>query len=648
MKLQFRAIPVVLIALAIAATAAKKGTDPTIITVNGKDVPLSEFEYLYHKNNTQQTQPQTVDEYLQLFINYKLKVADAEANGIDTTKAFIDELNGHRHELAKPYMRDTTVEARLVDVVLKRMDHIVDVHHIMVKKGKTPAENRTAWNRLDSIRDEILAGRADFADMADKYSVDPQVKRNHGHMGKVIPNVYPYTFEDVAYATPVGSISEVMETPFGYHIIKVESVTPNPGKVKVSHILKFTRGKSPADTLVAKAKIDSIYNIVKNSPATSFATVAHIESEDRGTAARGGELPWFGVGRMVPEFEKVAFELADGQVSAPFRTAYGYHIIYKTAHQDTINPTEEKANILKAIRHDDRNLLPAKAKLEEYKKLYNAKLDKKGLGKVNKMFKDVVSVDSARIASLRGLDNINVASVGDVKIKVSDVAPAMSNMSGLNGKQFYDEFVSETERQLSNATSEVAIERLSETNSDYRDLIKEYRDGILLFEVSNRNVWERAAKDTEGLEKFFEANRSKYSWSKPHYKGYVIFATSDSISNSAQAWLQANPIAGEQLVSKLREQFGRNIKVERVLAEKGENNIIDNIAFDGPKPDLTRNKWAFYFDYLGKVIDQPEEARDVKGAASGDYQQLLEKQWLDELRAKYPVKVNEAVLKQVK
>ncbi len=648
MKLKFCAVPLALAALAVVATAAKKETDPTILTVNGKNVPLSEFEYLYNKNNTQQTQPQTVDEYLQLFINYKLKVADAEAHGIDTTKAFIEELDGHRRELAKPYMRDTTVEAELVNNVLDRMDHIMDVHHIMVKKGNTPAERRASWNKLDSIRKEIVAGRADFAEMADKYSVDPQAKRNHGHMGKVIPNVYPYQFEDVAYSTPVGSISEVMETPFGYHIIKVEAQLPNPGKVKASHILKFTRGKSPADTLIAKAQIDSLYNLLKEAPASVFASVARMESEDRGTAMKGGELPWFGPGRMVPEFEKVAFELKDGEVSAPFRTAYGYHIIRKTAHQDTVNRAEERANVLNAIRHDDRNLLPEKKKLEEYKTIYKAKLDKKGLDKVKKSLKGVAAVDSASFEGLKALGNVTVASVGGQKIAADEVIKDMSARADLDGAQYYEEFVAATEKTLDKVTADVAIERLAEMNADYRNLVKEYRDGILLFEVSNRNVWDRAAKDTEGLEKFFNDNRAKYTWSKPHYKGYVIFGTTDSIASAAQEWLQKNPVPGDELVAKMREQFGRNVKVERVLAEKGENNIIDNIAFEGPMPDMSKSKWAFYFDYLGKVIDQPEEARDVKGAASGDYQQLLEKQWIEELKAKYPVKVNDAVLKQVK
>lgn len=237
-------LPVAAIAvIAIAVSAKQKAdADATLLTVNGKAVPVSEFEYLYNKNNNQQIERQTPEEYLEMFINYKLKVADAEANGIDTTKAFKDELEQHRLELAKPYLKDMDVENALINDIYGHMDRLVDVSHVMLRKGNTPEQNDSVKHMLDSIRTLIVTGKETLEDMALKYSIDPQAKRNKGHMGWMKANTYPYTFENMAYATPEGEISQVMETPFGFHIIKVHGFKANPGKVNASHILKLTAG----------------------------------------------------------------------------------------------------------------------------------------------------------------------------------------------------------------------------------------------------------------------------------------------------------------------------------------------------------------------------------------------------------------------
>ncbi|MDE6528768.1 MAG: hypothetical protein K2L78_06970, partial [Muribaculaceae bacterium] len=202
-------------------------------------------------------------------------------------------------------------------------------------------------------------------------------------------------------------------------------------------------------------------------------------------------------------------------------------------------------------------------------------------------------------------------------------------------------------RNLDNALVEAERQSLADTNPDYSNLLNEYRDGMLLFEVSDRKVWSKAKQDKEGLENYFRAHRDKYRWDKPRYKGYVVFATSDSVMNSARNYLAEHTIASDSLVVTLRKQFGKDVKIEKVIAAQGENEITDYLGFGGTKPE-SKGKWAWYFPFRDKVLDAPEEAADVRGAVTGDYQNLLEEQWIEQLKTKYPAKINKKVLKKAK
>ena len=278
------------IVLAAAGIAQAKGNEsPVLMTINGKPVTLSEFEYLYHKNNSQQVSTQPIDEYLQMFITYKQKVADAEAEGIDKSQAFQNEFEGYRRDLAEPYLRVQAVEDSLVNAIYDRMKEEVDVSHIMIaSRGAeiNPAEQKT---RLDSIRNAIIAG-ADFEQLARRFSIDRSVIRNGGHMGYITATKFPYTFEDAAYTTPVGQISPVIETPFGYHIVKVHNRRPARGQVLVEHILKLTQGLPETEAAAKKAQIDSIATLLANGG--DFEAIARQESEDPGSKREGGRLNW--------------------------------------------------------------------------------------------------------------------------------------------------------------------------------------------------------------------------------------------------------------------------------------------------------------------------------------------------------------------
>lgn len=630
---------------AACAVAAKSAGDQVLMTINKKPVSLGEFEYLYHKNQSQQLASQPIEEYLEMFVTYKQKVTDAEAEGIDKSEAFQNEFDGYRRDLSAPYLEDRAVEDSLVNAIYERMKTDVDVSHIMVASRGENVDRGAQRQRLDSIRTAILAG-SDFEQLARRFSIDPAVSRTGGRMGIIPVMRLPFQFEDAAYATAVGEISPVIETPFGFHIVKVNAKTPARGQVLVEHILKLTQGLSDAEAAAKKAQIDSLYTVV-TADSANFADVARRESEDPGSRREGGRLPWFGAGQMVPEFEAISFELPVGGISKPVQTAYGYHIVHKLDARGVDTKDNLTPQIKSALSRDDRSAWPRQRKVAQLRKKYNARIDARTLQAVDDEITANGGLDSTLMARYIN-DNRTIALIGKQEIPVSEIVAEMYGpLRGSIDDQLarFAEFVN---GNLDNAVIEAERNALAETNTDYRNLLNEYRDGMLLFEVSDRKVWSKAKKDREGLENFFKANRDRYSWDKPRFKSFIVFATSDSIAQAAQAFLAENPQAPDNVATALRQKFGsKEIKVEKVIASKGENAITDYLGFGGEKPEAT-GKWAYYFPYLNKVLEAPEEAADVRGAVTGDYQNYLEQQWIGELKKLYPAKINKKVLKQAK
>ncbi len=634
--------------ICVLAISAKGDSDHVLMTVNKKPVKASEFEYLYRKNNTQQATVQPIDEYLDLFVVYKLKVAAAEAAGIDQAEAFKNEFAGYRRDLSEPYLTDEHARDSIVRLIYDRLAEEVKVSHIMINKGANAAEAANQKAKLDSLRNEIIAGNVDFAAAADQYSIDPSVVRNHGDQGYVSSGMFPYTFEDAVFETAVGDISPVIETPFGYHIVKVFDRRKNPGMVKVQHILKLTVDLPEAEQAIKKHEIDSIYALLKSG--ADFDSIAVKESEDPGSARMGGNLDWFGTGRMVPEFEKVSYELKNGEISEPVRTSYGWHIV-KRLDWKGLDPFEVlEPRISDFIDRDERRYIPVRIKQAQLRKKYEMTVNN-----------DIVEAIRAEIVAAGGLDSALVAQLSEdnreiISLKgdnqgatVSDVFEVLPpNFSDLNADQAFDLINKRIDDVATEATTEAERNNLYFENAEYRNLLNEYRDGMLLFEISDQNVWSKSKNDVEGLNAFFEANKQKYAtWKAPKFKGYVVFATSDSIKTLAEKYLADNEVEKANLVETMRKQFGNDVRVERVLAAQGDNAIIDGLAFGGEAPALT-GKWTTCFAYDGKIIDQPEEPADCRGEVTTDYQNVLEKQWVEQLRKAYPVKINKKTFKKIK
>lgn len=632
---------------ALGAVAAPPAEDPVLMTVDGLDVRAGEFEYLFKKNNSQQMQPQTVGEYVDMFVDYKLKVADARRAGIDTTATFLAEFNKFRNELAAPYLRDQTVEDKLVNEAYSHLCKDVKVSHIMLAVDRRAGNDLAVSAELNRIRREILKGDITFEEAAKKYSVDRPTAQNGGEMGWISAGRYPWPFEQAAYDTPKGGLSKIIDSGFGYHLIRVEDERPSKGEVHASHILKLTRDVPKEELPAQKAAIDSIYEVV--AAGADFADVATRESQDPGSARRGGDLGWFGSGMMVAEFDSVAFALADGEISKPFTTAFGYHIIKRHGHRG-VEPLEDaKMKIMQWMSRDERADEPRRARYKQLADKYGIlEMKANQMALKQKLIDKGLVCDSAALAAL-AVDQTPLVRIGD-----QDLVSVAQAYAALDGREFRS--AAETATAIIDKAREMtddiirdrAVSELETDNADYRNLVNEYRDGIMLFEISNRNVWDRASKDKEGLENYFRKNKSKYAWDKPRFKSYVLFAASDSLLDVAAAYADSlSTDDPETFVADMRKHFGKSIKIERVIAAQGENAITDYLAFGGEKPEAKNRRWSAYRAYKGRLLDQPEEAADVRGAATTDYQALLEKEWVKSLHKKYKVKINKKVLKQL-
>jgi peptidyl-prolyl cis-trans isomerase SurA len=634
------------LAFAIAALTAKK-SDPVLMTINGKPVYQSEFEYLYNKNNAQQVQPQTLDEYVQMFVDYKLKVADAEAAGRDTTAAFIKEYNDFRNELAAPYMTDSTVLNKLINDAYSHHSEEVMVSHIMIAAPKNKKDGNKAQAMLDSLRTSIISGKANWNDVAATYSIDRGTKDRGGSMGWITPGRLPWNFEEAAYNTAKGEISPVINSGFGYHIIRIDDRRATSGEVQAQHILKLTVHKSPAEAAHAKEQIDSLYNVVING--ADFSDVAKRESEDPGSKAKGGMLDWYGRGMMVAEFDSASFALADGEISKPIRTAYGYHIIKRLAHRGTPSLEVLRPTIEKQIANDERSQRPVRARMDVLEKKYNSRVLDSGLKQVETLLNANGGYDSIADVKLSA-SNIAIYEVNGKKGSLNDVMPHVRLPKTASTDNALQAINNAASVSMDAATAELERDNLLETNPEYRNLVKEYRDGILLFDISNEKVWDRANKDKDGLEAYYQANRDKYAWSKPKFKGYIVFATNDTIGARVREFCDSIDTANfnaDNFTADIRKAFGRDARVERVIAAQGDNAITDYLAFNGPKPEANK-RWGDCFAFRGRIIAQPEEAADVRGQVTTDYQNALEKEWVEQLRRNNTVKINQKVLKQIK
>ncbi|MDD2995706.1 MAG: peptidylprolyl isomerase [Paludibacter sp.] len=635
--------------LVLFGSVSAFASDPVLMKINGKPVYKSEFEYIYNKNNSNNSlDKKTLDEYVDLFVNFKLKVEEAKAQGLDTTQSFINELAGYRSQLTRPYLTDSKVDEQILREAYERMKEDVEVSHILVRipQGATPADTLGAWKKINSALKRL--DKEDFAKVAKEISEDQSAEENGGYIGWVTAFRTVYPFETVAFNTPVGKISAPVRTAFGYHIIKVHNRRKSQGEILVSHIMRFTAEGDEIKNKSAKQKTDSLYQRVL--AGDDFGKLASEFSEDRGSATRNGELPWFGSGRMIPEFENAAFALKNiGDVSAPIQSAFGWHIIKLLDRKGLAGFETVKADIERNVKRDERANMGQKAFVDRLRNEYGYAVNTANVNEFSKLLENKTLADS--------VFQLEAAKLNKPLFTFAGKEFTQSDFAAYLKKNAYSDktIASEVIEQKMDAFTEKEIlayedSQLENKYEDFRFLINEYHDGILLFEVSNNEVWEKASKDTEGLARYFNEHKADYRWEKPHFKGRVISCKDKATLKAAKAIVKRshNDSIDKYLRTRLNDSI-QYVKVEKGLFAQGENKAVDKYGFKDKKAKFEPTKEYPYVFVVGKNLkNNPEDYSDVRGLVTADYQEYLEKEWIAALRSKFPVEIDQNVLKTVR
>jgi len=629
---------------------AQDTKDQVLISIDNTDITVSEFERIYKKNNSDSVVDQnSLNEYLDLFINFKLKVIEAEKLGLDTLKAFEIELGGYRKQLEKPYLTDNSIDEKLFTEAYERMQKDVKASHILLKmeENAVPSDTLKVYKRIIEIRDRIVKGE-DFADVAREVSEDPSAKNNGGMLGyfTVFQMVYP--FESAAYNTEINEISMPVRTKFGYHLLKTWDKRDAVGKVKVAHIMRATpRGSKPEIALKAKDSIYMIHEKLKNGG--DFAELAKKYSDDKSSATMGGELRMFSTGKMVPEFEKAAFELTTvGEISQPIRTAYGWHVL-KLIKKSKVGTYKEMESLIKSkVSKDARAEKSKKAVTERIKKEYNFKYNKKKLAQFYTAVDTSIYNGSWTADKAKHLNSdfvwfadktlnqqwfANYISGKRNPVKSSSIEGYVNNM--------FDYFV---EQRL----TKYEKTQLERKYPDFRYLMQEYHDGILLFELTDKMVWTKAVEDSAGLQEFYEANKENYLWGE-RFDGRIYTCENAKVHKKLTKFLskeENKKAAISEILAKYNKEDSKLVSIEEDIYSKGDNETVDALIWSiGSIDDYTKSKSILIGD---KLDPTPKKLNEARGLITADYQSFLEEKWVNELREKSNITINKELLNSIK
>lgn len=639
----------VLTGLLFGAAFAQK--DPVIMRVADKNVTKSEFLQIYLKNNPNpKFDKEALDEYMELFKKFKLKVVEAEKLGYDTIPKLVRELEGYRKQLALPYLVDSAKNQELVREGYERLKEEVKASHILIRvdENAAPEDTLKAYNKILELRKRILKGE-DFAHVARGKggSEDPSVKDNGGDLGFFSAFQMVYPFEDAAYRTKVGEVSQIVRTKFGYHILKVTDRRPARGLISTSHIMIMVqRSSSDEQKENAEKRIQEIHERLK--AGENFEELARKYSEDQTSRSKGGELPEFGTGsrqRMVPEFEDVAFSLrADGDYSEPFQTAYGWHIVKRNSLKG-LEPFEVlKKEIQQKVNRDERSLKTQASFIENLKKTYKFK-DFAGK-QLNWFYNNVdSSFYDGEWKMKTAKDNPTMFQFNNLRFNRNDFGAYLENQGARGSraplKQLIDAAYKTYVKEQLLAYEEA---QLDTKYPDFRALMNEYHDGVLLYEIMNDKVWNKAIRDTSGLKEFFEANRGNFMWQN-RIEGDIYECDSKEIAQKVIGLLKNDTISPSAVSAQINEKSALNVKTRTGKFEIENTSYLKGQTFQKGVNGILESDGKFYVIKVRELLPASQkELTETRGAVTAAYQQYLEASWLEELAKKYPITVDREVL----
>ena len=653
----------VLLAIMMPALLFAQGwKSKTLVTIGDRDITAGEFMAVYEKNNvnSEVLDKKSVDEYLDMFVNFKLKVIEAEDLKMDTLPKFVKEYNNYRNQLAKPYFTNESGTEKLVEEAYERMKWDVNASHILIHcdSHATPDDTLKAYNRAMELRKRVLKGE-DFNDVAFEASDDPSArdttvnkrfyKGNRGNLGYFTAFDMVYPFETGVYNTKIGEISMPVRSNYGYHVIRVNSKTPACGQIKAAHIFLIVDEKDPARSdSVVKEKAYNIYKEI-DKDGKNWDLIVKKYSEDKGSAPHGGTLNPFKVSQIVPEFISAVKQLNDNEFSEPVKTSYGYHIIRRISTTGVKSFDEEKDNLTKRVEKDVRANVSEETVLKQLKKANKfkeyVKVKDEFIATIDTTLKEgqyVVSegVDTSKVLFKLMKCNYTVADFTEYIQKNQQKQPFMSSAS--YAYQLYDEYVKKSVFAYEDA-------HLEEKYPDFKLLVQEYHDGILLFDLMDKVVWKKAESDTAGIKQFYEVHKNEYMWGKRVKTIVITVNDEDNLKRVEELVFQ--DVSADSIKAVVKAEGLKGVIVKSPFFQNGDNVDIDEtewVAGTIRVVPSTVDRTTKIIKILEVREPEPKTYREARGIIISAYQARLEADWLNGLKEKYPVTINEKVLDKVR
>jgi len=645
-----RILGVFLLAFLVTATAFSQNKKDILLSIDDHPVYANEFIRVYQKNLdlVQDESQKDIDGYLDLFIDYKLKITAAKAQDLDKAAAYKSEFNQYRDQLSRNYLFEDQITEDLAKEAYERGKEEIDAAHILVlvSSDAMPQDTLTAFKKIKSIHEKAMAG-ADFDQLARDFSEEPNAKETAGRLGyfTVFGMVYP--FETEAYNTEIGKVSDIVRSQFGYHILHIKDRRARLPKIIVSHIM--ISDNKGARTFDPKERINEIATMLKQGE--SFESLAQEHSDDKSSAVKGGELIPFTKGELrSPEFEDAAYELKNiGDISDPIKSDFGWHIIRldEVLAEDSFE--KQKPSLEKRVAQGDRAKMVTYTVNKKIKDKYGFKAGADFMPYFDSYVSDTVLSRKWKMEPIPASENKILFTIGNKKVMFSDFAeyigerqkksrPYQQKEMLLLG--FYDEF--ETEELKEYFKNQLEIE-----NEDYAAILNEYRDGLLIFDVMEHNIWQKAKTDSVGLQSYFLKNQNNYTW-KQRLDADLFSATSQITAQRVQKMLEDGKTA-EEIKIELNPNGVVNVILSQGAFEVGESELPTDLEIKTGVSKIYPSNGSFIVVNVREILPPGVKSlEEVKGKVISSYQNELEMQWMNSLHSKYNVEVNKKTLKRVK
>ncbi len=624
--------------------------DQWLVAIDGDTISAGDFWYVYNKNSDPEKviTKDSLLSYRKLYDKFLLKVKEAKTLGYDTTSKFMKEFKGYKNQLADSYLKDKNVTKNLVKEAYERMQLDVEASHILINipNLSMPSDTISAFKKAMEVK-KLAESGSDFSELAKKYSTDPSAISNGGYLGyfSVFRMVYP--FESAAYTTDIGEISNPFRTRFGYHIVKVHTKRKAVGEIKVAHILTVSReDMSPEKQKVAEKNIYDIYSRLQKGEG-DFAVLAKKFSEDMSSASNGGELDWFGPSKFVPEFENAAFLLgSNGDYSKPIKTVYGWHIIKRLDLRGIKSFKDSEIDLKTKVARSDRAELSETFVLNKIKSEYNFKEYRKGIDDFYKYCDSTLLTSEWKVPESKKLKT-KMFDFNGVTYTQKDFAEHLKNTLVPKRGGDYQRIVTYTyKRWIENMLRDFEKSQLPNKKPDYVRLLKEYREGIILFDLSSERIWNKSITDTSGLRAFYNRKASTWQWDE-RMNGTVYKCINQETANLVRGYLMKEK-DDVFILEKINKESALNVRVEAGIYQAKDRPDLNGVSFKEGIGKVYESNGQYIVLKVDKIL--PVENKDlnqVRGSVAAKYQDYLMKEWIKELRAKYKIDYNEDVFNQL-